>query len=522
MQSTCLPFEATHLFSPLFLDYITQKTALTPFYNHAPEITAFQEVIHQKTFGKSQRETLVSVLKAQYATVPNPPTAQIDALLRPNTFTVTTGHQLCLYTGPMYFVYKILTTVRLAEALKKQYPAYEFVPMYWLASEDHDFAEVNHFHLFGQKTTWESTQRGAVGKFKTNELADVLAQMQERMPAWEAIYAEATDLAEATRKLVHHLLGEYGIVCLDADDATLKQSLRPVMEADIFQQKSYKPVAETNEKLQTLGYKTQVNPREINFFYLREGFRERIVAGKSPDLAYQTAQGEYSFTAESMRQEIAQYPERFSPNVLLRPLYQELILPNLAYVGGPGELAYWLQFKALFEIYEVQMPLLLPRNFGLIISKTIQKKMAKLGLSLPDIFEAENTLKEKIITQTMGDKITLGQARQEVENTFKDLALKAEQWDKSLTGSIEAEKQKTLKSLETIEKKLQKAQETKAETELKQLTAIKEKLFPAGEPQERHDNVINFLLNNSTLIDTIYQSLEPFNYQLYVWQEEIV
>lgn len=521
MHTSCLPFEATHSFSSIFLDYIAENPALRPFYQLAPKLEHFKQAIDNKPFTKEKRETLVKALEKQYANIPNPPSEQIKSLLEPNTFTVTTGHQLCLYTGPIYFIYKILTAIRLAEELKKQYPAYHFVPVYWLASEDHDFEEVNHFHLFGQKITWESSQKGAVGKFQTTELEAVFAQMQERLPEWESLYQNSKNLSEATIKLVHHLLGQYGVVCLDADEPTLKRALLPVMEQDIFEQKSYTLVNQTNELLAQVGYKTQVNPREINFFYLREGFRERIVANPNQPLAYQTVQGEYTFTADSLRQEMQAFPERFSPNVLLRPIYQEMILPNLAYVGGPGELAYWLQFKKLFEAYQVQMPILFPRNFGLIIAKTVGKKLTKLNLTAADIFQPENVLKERIIAQTTGEKLTLEQARQELENTFQNIHTQAEVWDKSLYGSIEAEKVKMMKGLENLEKRLQKAQEAKAETEIKQLASVKEKIFPQGNLQERHDNVLNFLLNNPNILNTIYQALQPFNYQLYIWQEEI-
>ncbi|TAE16449.1 MAG: bacillithiol biosynthesis cysteine-adding enzyme BshC [Bacteroidetes bacterium] len=518
MQYSCLPFEATHAFSNIFLDYVAEKPALRDFYAFAPRIGHFAQMIANKKFEPSQRQTLVEALKQQYATVPNAPTAQIEALLQPNTFTVTTGHQLCLYTGPMYFVYKILTTIRLAEELKKNYPDYHFVPIFWLASEDHDFEEVNHFHLFGQKITWESTQKGAVGKFATAELANVFAQMQERLPNWEAIYLESNNLAEATIRLVHTLFGQYGIVSLDADSPALKQALRPVMERDIFEQASYLPVQQTNERLAQAGYKAQVNPREINFFYLREGFRERIV---QTEKGFQTVQGEYAFTANALKQEIAEHPERFSPNVMLRPLYQEMILPNLAYIGGPGELAYWLQFKQLFETYNVAMPVLFPRNFGLIIQKTVGKKIAKLNFSMQDLFLPEAEQKAKITAQTTGEPVSLEAQRHAIETTFQAIAQAGEVWDKTLIGSIDAEKHKTLKGIEQLEKRLRKAQEAKAETELKQLASIREKIFPQGNLQERHDNYLNFSLNNSSVLHTIYQTLEPFNNQLFVWQEEI-
>jgi bacillithiol biosynthesis cysteine-adding enzyme BshC len=516
MEYACLPFEATHAFSSIFLDYITQKPALRDFYNLAPTIENFRQVLENKQFDTEKRQNLVNELKKQYANVGITPSQPIEMLLQPNTFTVTTGHQLCLYTGPMYFVYKILTTIRLAEELKKKYPTYNFVPIFWLASEDHDFEEINHFHLFGQKITWESTQKGAVGRFKTDELAEVFAQMQERLPDWETLYLTSKNLSEATIQLVHTLFGKYGLLTLDADNEALKRSLGEVIKRDIFEQASFKAVSQTNEQLIKAGYKPQVNPREINFFYLLDGFRERIAAQEG---GFKTAQGEYTFSNQTLQIEAIEYPERFSPNVLLRPIYQEMILPNLAYIGGPGELAYWLQFKTLFETYNLQMPILFPRNFGLIIQKTVGKKIAKLGLSLEELFLPEAEQKAKIIAQTTGEAISLDVQRNEIEKTFQTIVQEAEHWDKTLVASIDAEKHKALKSLENLEKRLRKAQEIKADTELKQLASVRDKIFPQGNLQERHDNYLNFSLNNSTVLDTIYQTIEPFNYQLYLWQE---
>jgi len=517
MNLFCLPLVDTQAFSTIFLDYVANKPSLKDFYSLNPQLESFAQAIETKqNFAPAQRASLVEALNMQYQGIQNPPTQQINSLLQSNTFTVTTGHQLCLYTGPMYFVYKILTTIRLAEELKKQYPNQHFVPVFWLASEDHDFEEVNHFNLFGQKYTWESVQKGAVGKFHTQELASLFEKMQERVPAWESLYLEAKTLTEATLKLANMLFGEYGLICLDADNGLLKQALRPVMQKDIFEQATYLPVHQTNERLAQAGYKTQVNPREINFFYLQESFRERIT---KTETGYQTLHGEYKFSAESLQQEIAQYPERFSPNVLLRPVYQEMILPNLAYVGGPGELAYWLQFKTLFETYQVPFPILMPRNFGLIVQKMNSKKMAKLDLALQDICLPEMTLKERIIAQTVGKLLTLDAPRSDINTAFQGIIQEAEQLDKSLIASIEAEKHKTIKSIDNLEKRLLKAQEAKAEVALGQLASLREKLFPQGGLQERHDNYLNFSLNNTTLLHTIYNTLEPFNYQLYIWQE---
>ncbi|NJO00625.1 MAG: bacillithiol biosynthesis cysteine-adding enzyme BshC [Bacteroidia bacterium] len=505
-------------FAPIFVDYLQASPALQPFYGLKPERQSFAEQIALRLatapgVSSTHRHTLHQVLREQYQSLENPPQNQIDALLAPHTFTVTTGHQLNLFTGPLYFIYKIVTTINLARTLQTQYPNYHFVPLYWMASEDHDFAEINHFHLFNKTLSWESTQTGPVGKFSLEGIETVIEALGESAPLFEQAYRQSSTLAEATRRIVHGLFGSHGLVCLDADHPALKQFLRPIMADDLFSHTAKQLVEQSSQRLDNAGYKTQVFPREINFFYLAPGLRERLV--KHPD-HYEVLNSPHRFADSEIRELIENTPERFSPNVVLRPLYQELILPNLAYVGGPGELAYWLQLKGVFDHYRVPFPILMPRNFALILNKTNARKYAKLGLTPADLFLDVQELKTHFLARHADTEIQLNQEQEALSALFERVRKKARSVDQSLEGFVGAEENKAIKSLENIEKRLKKAEENNQKTEVDQLVSLKEKLFPEGNLQERYDNLLNFYLNQPELPDILLEQLSAFDFAMHV------
>ncbi|TAE75260.1 MAG: bacillithiol biosynthesis cysteine-adding enzyme BshC [Bacteroidetes bacterium] len=518
MQTQTIDFEKSHQFSTIFLDYIQQNEKLKPFYQHFPTIENFEKQIElKKNFLPHQRNILVESLQNQYKNIHIDIPKSVDLLTQKNTFTITTGHQLCLATGPLYFIYKIITAINTAKQLKKKYPDYHFVPIYWLASEDHDFAEVNHFYLFGKKIEWKNEQKGGVGRFLLENLAETLTEIADFPADWiQNFYKKELNLSQATRLLVAELFKNTDLVCIDADDKLLKKSFTSIIEKEIFTQKSFEIVEKTTEKL-AQNYKTQINPREINLFYIDTQLRERIVKNGNN---FEVLNTNITFSEEKLREEINLFPEKFSPNVVLRGIYQEFILPNLAYIGGPGELAYWFQLKDAFENYEVTFPILMPRNFALYISAGQAKKINKFDFSWENWFENENNLKKMYLLKNEETNVSLNEENIKIKEIFDQIKQKTERLDKGLMDWIGAEETKITKALENIEKKLQKTAETKAETILKQIFAVKEKLFPNGSLQERHDNFLNFYINNKLFIQQLENHLNPFDFRLHILIEE--
>ncbi len=518
MQTQTIDFEKSHQFSTIFLDYIQQNEKLKPFYQYFPTIENFEKQIElRQNFTTKQRNILVESLQNQYKNIGIETPKAVFSLQNQNTFTITTGHQLCLATGPLYFIYKIVTAINTTKKLKEKYPNNNFVPVYWLASEDHDFAEVNHFHLFGKKIEWQSEQKGAVGRFLLDNITALLKDIPDFPVAWiDNFFKPSFNLSQNIRLLVTELFKNTDLICLDADDILLKKSFTPIIEKEIFTQKSFEIVQKTTENLSKI-YKTQINPREINLFYIDDNLRERIV--KNGD-NFEVLNTNITFSTEQIKEEITNFPEKFSPNVVLRGIYQEFILPNLAYIGGPGELAYWFQLKEAFENYEVVFPILMPRNFALYISAGQSKKINKFDFSWGNWFENETDLKKMYLLKNENTNTNLSDENTKIKEVFEQIKQKSALLDKGLMDWIGAEEHKILKSLENIEKKLEKTAETKAETTLKQIFAIKEKLFPNGSLQERHDNFLNFYINNPLFIQQLQEVLNPFDFRLNILIED--
>ncbi|UXP32919.1 bacillithiol biosynthesis cysteine-adding enzyme BshC [Reichenbachiella agarivorans] len=518
MQVTKVNLQDTHSFSQFFIDYLSDKKELAAFYGLRPEIDSFGEQIKKKSFSMTHRKVLCQVLEDQYEgyEVASALAGNLSDLGLDNTYTVTTGHQLNIFTGPLYFIYKIVTVINACKELKAKYPDSNFVPVYWMASEDHDFDEISYFNLFGKKYQWACQDQGGVGRLSTASLEGLLAELPEKVELFEQAYRNHGNLADAVRCYVNDLFGEEGLVVLDADDDRLKALFAPVIKDDLLHHTANKLVEQTNQELLDLGYKTQIFPREINFFYLDEGLRERII---KEDGQYKVNNTNLTFSEEEILALVDSNPEKFSPNVVMRPLYQEMILPNLAYVGGPAEVIYWLQLGKVFEKYETAFPILLPRNFALYINKSLQKKADKFAWSDTELFKSTGDLQEAYLLQHADDSMSLNGEVEDLQKVFDQLIAKAEVIDGSLVGFISAEHAKSVKSLDNIGKRLKKSEEKKHEVALKQIEGVKEKLFPGGGLQERHDNFLNFYINNPNFIQELIGALEPFDLKMHVLKE---
>jgi bacillithiol biosynthesis cysteine-adding enzyme BshC len=521
METQRIAFQQTNQFDKIFLDYIAQQPALQAFYDLFPTIENFEQQItlqKAKSFSAAQRQQLHTALQKQYSHLSNPPQLALDLLLNENTFTVTTGHQLNIFTGVLYFHYKIITVINAAKQLRQKYPQYHFVPVYWMASEDHDAAEISYFKLFGKKYTWNTTNfSGAVGRFSPHSLQNVIDEVPEMHHLFVKAYKESNTLAEATRLIVNELYGHEGLLVIDGDDAILKKQFVPHLQKELKEQTSFQAVQQTSAALEKLNYKTQVFAREINLFYLDHNLRERIVKEQEGEnVIYKVLNTSLHFSEQEIMQLVAESPEKFSPNVILRPLYQEVILPNVSYTGGPGELAYWLQLKGVFEAFEVPFPILLPRNHALFIHKKDVDKLEKNGLSIEDIFLSPQELKNKLVKILLQTPLDLAEEKQIFQLNFQGIVQKLTSVDTSLQGYTQARIKEVEHIIEQLEKRLQKAQEQKHETSIKQVLAIQEKLCPNGGLQERSDNFLNFYLNDHKFLDKVKNILQPFDFHFFI------
>ncbi|AIZ62561.1 bacillithiol biosynthesis cysteine-adding enzyme BshC [Hymenobacter sp. DG25B] len=530
MSVTTLSYAATGAFSSLLTDYLARHEALEPFYHRFPQLDEFAAQIEEKraSYSPEARQRLVAALREQYATLPtvHPAVqANLELLARETTFTITTGHQLNLLTGPLYFIYKIVSAVKLARQLKEKYPQYDFVPVYWMATEDHDFAEINHINLFGKKYQWNAAETGGpVGRLPLAGLKEeLLDQLPADVPAvFREAYEQSATLTEATRKLTHDLFGELGLVSVDGDMPALKQALVPVLEKEIREQASNRAVQAANAQLEAAGYKPQIYSRPLNLFFLTDtGKRERLEYDAAQDCAQMMVRNTgRCHTQEELLALVREHPEQFSPNVVLRPLYQEILLPNLCYIGGGAEVAYWFQLKGIFADNGVPFPILLLRNSAQYIGKANAGKLRKLGLTATDIFRPLPELKKQVGATLGQEEISLKDQQEQLAAAFQSIADLAQRLDPTLVRTVAAEQQKVSGIVTGLEKRLSKASEAKHETAYSQLAALKEKLMPNGHLQEREDNVLSILINNPGFIQQLLEAFDPLALEFTVIEEE--
>lgn len=508
-----LALEETGNFADIFVDYINNSPKLAPTHSFEPSIDGFEKALSYRKLSQAHRDTLVEVLEEQYNGV------EISEITRNNiislkdqtTFTVTTGHQLNIFTGPLFFIYKIVSAINICRQLKEKFPEYNFVPVYWMASEDHDFAEIDHTYVDGKTYTWETDQKGAVGRFKTDGLDTLADQIPGQTALFKKAYASAQNLAQAVRLYVNELFRETGLAVVDADHPKLKAEFIPILKEELVSHSSYHQVESKSSYLAGQGYKPQLNPREINLFYLENDLRARIELNNG---RFEILDTDLSFSEEEILKLVDSNSERFSPNVILRPLYQEVILPNLGYVGGPAEIAYWLQFKEMFDHYRIDFPVVMPRVFGLFLDANAQRKQFNLGLSYADLFKEADLLKKEFVKGS-NNKLHLDEERAKIVEMYSSLRKTAMSVDITLEQHIEAHLTKHKKCLDTIQAKLIKAEKRNRNEEMQMISALKEYIFPEGTLQERKVNYLS--INKQNLIEELLRLTDPFDLRLHIY-----
>jgi bacillithiol biosynthesis cysteine-adding enzyme BshC len=534
MDAACIDYKETGFFSHTVTDYLEDKPELRAYYSYRPDLDGFKALLqNKKVIG--DRDLLAKALTKQYEQI-STLNIQNSKLVHDNiallksgdTYTITTGHQLNIFAGPLYFIYKIVTAIKLARQLKKTFADRNFVPVYWMASEDHDFAEINYTNIGGKKVHWWYEASGATGRINPDTMRQALNQYKgvlgldhhanELAEIVETAYTKFDHLADATRYLVNALFGQYGLVIIDADDHELKKQFAPIIEQDIIEQNSFKNIEATNKELEKLHVHIQVNPREINFFYLSDGLRERIVF---EDDLYKVLNTEISFSKEQLQKEIHTYPERFSPNVVMRPLYQEYILPNIAYVGGGAEVVYWLELKSNFEHYKVDFPILILRNSGLVIPKQSASKIARMELAPSELFKSTDIIKTAWIKKHSDHELSLRDEWQELQQIFEKVKLRSFKIDPTLAQSTDAVQARLEHAINSLEKKLIKAEKKNYHTRLEQIDHIKTELFPKESLQERNENFGLFYVKwGQQFIDELVRNFEPLDFKFTVLTEK--
>ncbi|MCX6351833.1 MAG: bacillithiol biosynthesis cysteine-adding enzyme BshC [Bacteroidetes bacterium] len=524
MQTQEFPLAALKSFHPLAKKYLTDADSLAKYFAFPATLAGLEMAIESRKNFKVNRNLLHERLKGWYAKVDKDfftnqanekVKTNVDLLLDENTFTITTGHQLSIFTGPLFFHYKILSAIKYAQLLKANLPQYNFVPVYWMASEDHDFEEIKSINLFGRTISWERESGGAVGRMSTEGLTKVVEEInalfanREDYKALGEIFTEAytkgRNLADATTYLVNALFKEYGLVIIQPDDAELKKELIPIMKDEILNQTLYPIIKKAKEALEE--YAPPVTPREINFFYLEENKRNRI-----------TKEGEFfiagdakKWSSAEIEKEIESHPENFSPNVVVRPMYQEKILPNLAYIGGNNEVAYWFELKDGFAATNTFYPQVLVRDSALILGRKFLKDLESLKLFVEDILLGYDDLEVKFFNQ---NELNLP-VEESIETLFaklEEIKTTAQSLPKDQLIPIVKQANASTEEWKKLKKEIKKWREKESEVGLEKLKKLYASVYPESSFQERHDNFIPYYLNHPNMFfDGLFEGFNPLS-----------
>jgi bacillithiol synthase len=499
MKYSCshLPYQSTGYFSNLVTHYLQQTQQLQQFYQHSPNIDGIKNAIKNKALQKINRPILVQYFNEVYNTQ-NSSIQQkqhIELLKQENCFTITTAHQPNIFTGPLYFIYKILHTIKLAQELNTNLPQYKFVPVYYMGSEDADLDELGNITLQQKKITWHTQQTGAVGRMKVDAyfiklIDEIEAQIavntfgKELIAIFRTCYQLNNSIQHSTFNLVNTLFSKYGLLVLNPDNTVIKKQFIDTIQKELIETFSAKEVANTVEQLNKW-YKIKATGRDINLFYLIDDNRERI---EQKNELFIVQKLNLQFTLPQIIEELNNYPERFSPNVILRPLLQETILPNAAFIGGGGEMAYWLQLKNVFAKVNIPFPVLLLRNSFLLYKQQQLNKLQNMNITIDDLFIETNSLFSKFVTQQTQNNISLSNTIATLNTIYNQLQTQVNTIDATLVAHTKALKTKALKQITQLEKKLLQAEKRKFETQRQQLIKIKNDLFYNNNLQERTEN----------------------------------
>ena len=524
---TYLPYKDTGYFSRLVTDYIDGKPEIQQFLGFAPTKQGLEDAISKRREFPVDRTTLVQVLEKQYSGLVTSTQSQsnIRSLLSDNTFTICTAHQPNLLTGYLYFIYKIIHAIKLAEELSVLRPDNHFVPVYYMGSEDNDLDELGTFRFRGEKFVWDGNgQSGAVGRMDTASLKPVLNDLFKLIgpPGTNCdtlhdtivgAYQEHETVGAATQFLVNELFGRFGLVIIDPDDALLKKAFIPVIEDELLNRRSY-PII--NEQIEKLGahYKIQANPRPLNLFYLADQLRERIEVSADKWIVVNT---DIEWNKDQLLSELHDHPERFSPNVMLRGLFQETILPNVAFIGGGAEVAYWLQLKTLFGHYGVFYPSILLRQSVLWISPKLASLRNQLAISIEDMFMPEDELVKEYISRHSGTEWQTNQEMIALEHIFAGISQKATNLDATLTSAVDAALTKMRYQLQVVEKKMLRAEKRKMEVHVRRIEKLRSSLFPGNSLQERTENFAEYFLEyGPDFFDVLKEGIQPLRSEFMV------
>jgi bacillithiol biosynthesis cysteine-adding enzyme BshC len=504
-------------FSDLFFDYLFDYWKVAPFFSgNFREPADFEKVARTIKITSGARDTVADVLEEQNRDFGASPKsfANIALLRRQNTYAVVTGQQVGLFGGPLYTLFKTITAVKLASYLKSRFPAMDFVPVFWLEGEDHDFAEMNHIgvltgenrpvtveYLHGEALPERNL--GAIGELVFNEaLSRTYESLQSNLSPTEytgallervrAYYRQGKSFNQAFAGWMASLFGDQGIVFISPNHPALKKLLAPLFEREIaeFPRTSQLVIGQSAELEKS--YHAQIKAKSVNLFMFHKGGRY-LIEPRESDFSLK---GTRHFIPKVELARIArETPELLSANVILRPLCQDCLLPTVSYVAGPAEIAYHAQLNPVYAHLGVPQPIIFPRASASLLEERVQRAMEKYGLEIVEFFEDINKVTERVVEQIAEvklDRIFTNTSRR-IHESLTELRFGLNEVDPTLLGALENAVTRIDQNVGVLKEKALAAQKRRNETAVRQVERSANSLLPNGGLQEREINVLYFL-----------------------------
>lgn len=499
MENHSLAFEKTTLLKPLIKDFISGNLPDEIIENYTLTIENLTKKKEELVNQKINRPLLHSVLQQQNSNAKGCELIQqnINLVLEKSTFFVLCAHQPCLFLGPSFLIYKIISTIKLAIELQLKFPDIHCIPMFWIGSEDHDKEEILTCTINEQSIKWDTNQTGACGAMQLNEIEKNIQIIEKKSANQDWIqllkkhYKSTATLSEATRNMVNELFQDYGLLVIDQNNAALKSAMNSLFIDELKNSSIDTFITIQNEPIEKFKYHKQSNTREINLFLIEKNGRNRIL---KKDNQFIVENSGTTFTHSEIEKFVELNSAVISPNVNLRPLMQSILIPTLVFVGGAGELSYWLQQPQLFKHYATVFPLLCLRNSFVHLSSKALKKIHKNNFEYADFFMKTDALKT---SKVMNEVEIINVLRQKIDAAFDEISNYVTTIDSTLNGSAAAEKKKINNSIEVLKSKATQALKRNNEQLMSEIDLILNEIFPNKTFQERWHNFGKYYSNQN-------------------------
>jgi bacillithiol biosynthesis cysteine-adding enzyme BshC len=532
VKSHCLPFSQIPHTTRLFADFLAYQPNVQQFYSRSPNFSEWlKEEAAKISYDSSRRERVTAILEGQNRSWDASPKtlANLDRL-RKGAAAVVTGQQVGLFGGPMFAIYKALTAVKLAaEATAAGVDA---VPVFWLATYDHDLAEVNHVSIPGAEgalqvltTTSHDVPSAPVSAVRLgDEILPVVEEAAKLLGDTEAAqflrasYCPGESLGTAFARLYARVFAEWGVILLDASDSELDRVAEPIYRAAVERSGELaSAVLARGEALEAAGYHQQVKvtPSSVLLFTLEQGARKPIHRREHSGTAEFVIGAEA--TAEKLSQaelldRIRSSPELFSPNVLLRPIVEDYLLPTLAYTGGAAETAYFAQAGAVYQALLGRVTPIVPRFSATIVEPKMQRLMERHGISVLDVFAGPDALRRQLAERGLPEDLQAAfeAARKSMDAHLSSVKEKLEKLDRTLVDAAETARSKIEYQFERLQSQAARAEALKSELVTRHAETLSQALYPDKGLQERAIGGLYFLARyGSEFLRQLYDAIQP-------------